>query len=239
MCRIFGYTTKNPKKTNNLLIKSLEDFRVLAKNGCVPCGIKKGHNDGWGIVLYKNKVPCFYYRSTTSIMKDGSFDEVINLIKNIKPDIVITHLRKMSRGLKTIENTQPFLSNNFSLVHNGTIMFNDSQHINDKSDTLLFFNKITNGKTSIPISFFKNEYINTSLNNNFTSMNMIFSDGLNLYAVKNINNKNIESDKFCFNEYFTLSSFYYHECLFVCSEKISSLLKTKEKVLKNGNIYKY
>ena len=239
MCRLFGYKTKNSKKTNNLLIKSLMDFRDLSKYGCVPCGIQKGHNDGWGIVLYKNKVPCLYYRSTISIMNDKNFDKIIDLIKNIKPNIVVSHLRKMSKGKKTIENTQPFLSNNFSLAHNGTIFYSDSNKNDNKSDSLKFFNDVTSQKDIISISYFKNKYNFTYLNNNFTSMNMIFSDGLNLFAIKNINSKHKESTKLGFDDYYTLSSFKNTNCLFVCSEKISAFTKMKVESLKNIKIYKY
>ncbi|HEY5587831.1 MAG TPA: class II glutamine amidotransferase [Candidatus Paceibacterota bacterium] len=239
MCRLFGYKTKNSKKTNNLLIKSLMDFRDLSKYGCVPCGIKKGHNDGWGIILYKNKVPCLYYRSTMSIMNDNNFDNIIDLIKNIKPDIVVSHLRKMSKGKKTIENTQPFISNNFSLAHNGTILYPDLNKNDNKSDSLKFFNNVISQKDIISQSYFKDIYTFTYLNNNFTSMNMVFSDGSNLFAIKNINSKHVELDKLGFNKYYTLSSFKNEDCLFICSEKISAFDKMKAESLKNIKIYKY
>lgn len=237
MCRLFGYKTEDSKKTNDLLIKALKDFCILSENGCVPCGIKKGHNDGWGIIAYKNNAPCFYYRSTASIKVDNNFKKIISLLEEIKPDIVISHLRKMSTGLKTIENTQPFLSNTFSLSHNGTIIYKNSKNTN-KSDSLLFFNSIIN-KNLFSLASFNKIYRNTSLKNNYTAMNMIFSDGINIFAVKNINEKHIQSSKLGFNKYYTLYSFVDTKVSFVCSEKIPSLKLIEEKNLINKNIYKY
>jgi len=237
MCRLFGYKTENPQKTNNLFVKSIGDFRYLAKDGCVPCGIEKGHNDGWGIVLYKDDAPCFYYRSVVSIKKDNNFDEIVNIIKKIKPNIAIIHLRKISVGAKTIENTQPFLSDTFSLAHNGTISY--SKRNLKKSDTFLFFKDIINSKNLTPLISFKKKYKNIILKNNYTSTNMIFSDGLNLFATKNINYKHPRANKFCFDKYYTLNQFDFSECLFICSEETLFLKKGKKKSLEDIKIYKY
>lgn len=236
MCRLFGYKTKNSNKTNNLLIKSLKDFRSLAKSGCVPCGIKKGHNDGWGIIAYKDNSPCLYYRSINSITDDFNFTKFIEIVKEIKPDIVVSHLRKISTGLKNIKNTQPFLYNNFSLAHNGTIFYKNINKNKEESDSLLFFNTIT--KKNISLVNFDKIYNSTFSKNNYTSMNMIFSDGINLFAIKNINNNYPQYSKLCFNKYYTLYSFRGKECDLFCSEKISALRFTKEKVLVNRKIYK-
>src|SRR5574343_93490 len=135
MCRLFAYKTKKPEETTKILIKSLKDFSMLAKTGCVPCGVKPGHNDGWGLVLYKDGDICFSYKSLLSIKEDINLPQVLKIIEEIKPNIAVVHLRKKTAGRDIVRNIQPFFVEEISMAHNGTIFYGSDKKDNSVSDS--------------------------------------------------------------------------------------------------------
>jgi predicted glutamine amidotransferase len=229
MCRLFAYKTENPEKDNELLISSLIEFRELSQKGCVPCGIAPGHNDGWGIVAYKNGSPFFYTRSTQSAMGDSSFDKSLNIIESCKPDIVIAHLRKTTTGGNSVQNTHPFLSDNIAFCHNGTIKsFSNSE---TESDSHKFFIKIISDNNN-----FKKIYEETASNYDYTAMNMMFSDGNDLTVTRNWNENDPNAEKMEYSKYYTIYSFKTDSTVFVCSEQTKSLENLEKVLLENKSI---
>lgn len=117
-------------------------------------GKKSPHEDGFGYVLYsKNEI--IAQKSTDPVRKvDGVYGTAL-----------LAHARKKSSGSKTIMNTQPFLSDNVSFAHNGTIKGLGKR---GKSDSYNLFKSVLKG---FPAA------ISSVREMNFTSLNFIITDG--------------------------------------------------------------
>lgn len=112
------------------------------------------HHDGFGYALYlKNEI---------TIQK--SIDP-IKKIDKLYGSTLLAHARKKSSSSKSIINTQPFLSDNISFAHNGTIKELGKR---GKSDSYYYFKLILKG---FPAAIAKIREMN------FTSINFIITDG--------------------------------------------------------------
>jgi glutamine amidotransferase len=112
------------------------------------------HHDGFGYVLYsQNEIAT--YKSIEPIKK----------LNGIYGTTLMAHARKKSSSVKSIINTQPFLSDNISFAHNGTIKGLGKK---GKSDSYYYFKLILKG---FPAAITKIREMN------FTSMNFIITDG--------------------------------------------------------------
>lgn len=194
MCRLIGiegYLNIEQEIRKQIL----SEFFDLAEHGCVPKGIEKGHNDGYGIVGYKQGVIALYYRSNKSPQEDKNYGKVLESIVGMDLDLAIGHLRKATKGGNAIENNQPLINDRFAFATNGTIHFpelNDSEN-----DSRLFFQKLT-----------KNSDINAVLQNieklDYTSATLLFSDGKKISAARWYNANNARAKDMDFNAYYTL-----------------------------------
>lgn len=240
MCRLFAYKTKKPKETTQLLIQSLKEFSKLAKNGCVPCGVESGHNDGWGLVLYKGGDICLQYKSLSSASDDLNFNKIAKIIEEVEPDIVVAHLRKKTAGMDAYKNIQPLLDRNISMSHNGTIFYGSDKKDKSISDSLYFLNQF--GKSeSMSLNLSKKIKIaqeNIESKYDYTSMNMIFSDGKNIFAINNSNFNHKNFDKLCLGEYYKMYKMSDTDVVFVCSELLKNIEQYKVNILKNKVVYK-
>lgn len=241
MCRLFAYKTKKPKETTQLLIQSLKEFSLLANNGCVPHGIEPGHNDGWGLILYKGGDVCLHYKSLSSIKDDLNFNKILKIIQDIEPEIVVSHLRKKTAGMDVYKNIQPFLGGDVSLSHNGTVFYGNEKKDKSISDTHYFFNQFIESKD---VYLNLSEKIKTIQENiekkyDYTAMNMIFSDGKSIFAVNNSNKNYKNFDKLCLGEYYKMHKMSDKDFVLICSEKIKSFAHHKIDVLKDKIVYKY
>ncbi len=82
------------------------------------------HKDGYGFAYWNNKDSKWnYYKSDKLFSNDINVDSVIDNIINIQPEILVGHLRNKGRceGEININNTHPFIYNNYLLAHNGFI----------------------------------------------------------------------------------------------------------------------
>ena len=112
------------------------------------------HHDGFGYVLYsQNEIAT--YKSIEPIKK----------LNGIYGTTLMAHARKKSSSVKSIINTQPFLSDNISFAHNGTIKGLGKK---GKSDSYYYFKLILKG---FPAAITKIREMN------FTSMNFTITDG--------------------------------------------------------------
>jgi predicted glutamine amidotransferase len=229
MCRLFAYKTENPEKDNELLIQALIDFRQLSKDGLVPVGEPAGHLDGWGIVAYEKGSPFLYMRFVGSIGEDLNFENALDIIKRCQPDLVVAHIRKTFCGDNSVQNTHPFVSDDVSFCHNGTISsFTDNQ---TESDSHKFFRKIVSEKND-----FTKVYNEISSSHSFSAMNMIFSDGKNLTVTRNWNKDYPRAEEMNFKDYYTLYSFKTDTSLIICSEKLKSTENLETTLLDNKSI---
>jgi predicted glutamine amidotransferase len=202
MCRLLAIIGKIDKKTES---KILEEFRYLSKYGYIAPEIEVGHPDGWGMVAYEKNKICYIKKSIFSAYQDRKYLEAIDSLGRMKEDILMAHLRRATVGDRNIKNVHPFIFDNFTFCQNGTILGSNKIPLASK------YKKLIQGKTDSEKAFFLmmqkiNLHKNKSksvvqksilnavnfIKNNFdyTAFNFILSDGKNVWAMRNINNKN-------------------------------------------------
>jgi predicted glutamine amidotransferase len=117
MCRMVGVVYKGKFPT-----RSLDDLRHVSEIGKIPDEEQLGHRDGWGIVSFRNGSPRYIGRSSRWAFHDPSFDSALKEIPKLEPpNILIAHVRALSKGDASLPNTHPFVMDGLVLAHNGTI----------------------------------------------------------------------------------------------------------------------
>jgi glutamine amidotransferase len=90
-------------------------FRGLCETGC-----GGPHGDGWGVVGYSApESPRILGRAPAAAMGDPAFEQAASHATGYP--VVLAHLRAASSGLRTLENTHPFVTGAWAFAHNGTI----------------------------------------------------------------------------------------------------------------------
>jgi len=92
-----------------------------------------GSPDGWGITSYNAVSEAQILKSALPAEKDPNYVRAINtLIKN-KPSLVMAHVRQTDNPKSVaIQNVHPFMFQNWSLIHNGTMSGAFAQSTLDK-----------------------------------------------------------------------------------------------------------
>ncbi len=208
MCRLL--TLIEPEK--ELQEKAIRQFAELADCGLVPPGTSRGHADGWGVVAYKNGEIRVTEKQPTTAYQNPAFIDAG--LREQSPSLLISHLRKASRGKVSIENTQPYTLNSFSFGHNGTVSDFEKLTLTPKfqatrkgeSDSEVIFlwliQKIIARPNSIEIF---TEACRELKDCDYTATNIIFTNGKFLFAMRQANekNKNVAKDNLC-DDYYTL-----------------------------------
>ncbi len=119
MCRMVGIVFRDLVPLELLL-----DLRHIAQFGQVPDPGDEGpgHKDGWGIVSFAHGSPLYVGRSTRPAHVDPSFDSALEDVSRLRPpNMLIAHVRRSSRGKRSLPNTHPFVSDGLVFAHNGTV----------------------------------------------------------------------------------------------------------------------
>ena len=185
MCRMVGVVFRN-----EFPIESLNDLRDVARHGMIPGEPDPGHNDGWGIVSFRNGTPLYVGRSSRPIFNDESYESALCDVPKLEvPNILVAHARALSNGAATIPNTHPFVMDGIVLCHNGTvknIKFKSRHQVKGETDTEKLLarlaDKVEDGddlgrsvKQLIKEDIHSNEY---------TAAILFISDGKKLYAYR-------------------------------------------------------
>jgi predicted glutamine amidotransferase len=247
MCRIISIHGKISYKK---LAKVLCEFQKLAKYGKIPRGASRGHKDGWGIVAYKKGQPFLFVRDHKNAFNNPKYLQVIKSLENKGADVIISHLRKASVGMRNVRNTHPFSSGAYSFCQNGTVFESNKISLKAKykkiikgtSDSEKLFAYILQAlgycKCSKTIAIRKaiKKAINYIRNNfDFTAMNIIFSDGNYVWALREVNEKNKFVREHNLINYYSLFTGSSENQYIVCSEKLP-LDGIKWKTLKNHEL---
>ncbi len=206
------------KKVNS---EVLADFRLLSKKGSVPKGSQSGHEDGWGVVVYKGRRIILFRKEGSSAIKSKAYKKIIEEIRDLDSNIVIGHLRKASTGKNKFFNSHPFVLKNFSFCQNGTIFNSKRLPLTDEFENLIkgetdserFFvyilqciNNIKDKKQTSnsiqkgilkAVSFVKKNF-------DYTALNFLLTDGKNAWALREINEKSELVKRKKMLEYYTL-----------------------------------
>ena len=222
MCRLLGVVPKGASSVDPHL---LELFRGLALKGMVKPGSAPGHCDGWGIVAWGIFSPYYLGREPVDASSDPKYEEAISKIRNGSlTSPMIAHLRKASIGTKRVENTHPFVRENWAFAHNGTIR---KLNLKDSTDSEWFFNCVIDELKSCnrdPITAIARQVEAVREVYRYSSMNFLLSDGLTLYAYRD-----------CLDnpEYYTMFYTKTKDAFVVCQEKI---FEGQWKELENGQL---
>ncbi len=210
---------------NPLPAECLRAFEILATNGKIRSDMSEtGHHDGWGMTAYlKPNFPEYIERQPHSLTNDAAiFQKATKWIEEVGIKLVMVHLRKSTEGAKTISNTHPFLFQEWSFCHNGTIF--DSEKIElrrlkptGSTDSERFFlylmenlSRFFSVERSLKKSIgeFKKKF-------KYSSISFLLSNGKKLYAYRDCDPK--------FGDYYTLYTTKINGGQWVCSEPLPSL----------------
>lgn len=229
MCRIFGYVNNG---NNDNFDQACMLFADLAQNGCVPCGIEPGHNDGWGTSMWGNKNQ-IYYRSIDS----ANQKDLLNILnsKDLNFTHGMIHLRKGTKGIVAIENTHPFLRSGISFCHNGSIhAFPQTDFTNERgfreghTDSETFFlrvmarlgSNITDASLDSLANALKEEIEEVKKTSDWTALIVMMGSKEGLVLNYLWNEKYKDSNSLCFDKYYTFYIGKNGSETILCSEKL-------------------
>jgi len=182
MCRMLGIRSSGPMDA-----RYLREFQALADTGMVQPGSKPGHRDGWGLTTYRGESWRYLGREAISATDPASgYPAAVQTAEMERlGGIFIVHLRKKSIGAAKVENTHPFADRSWCLAHNGTIERYAREGMTD-SETLLhdIVAEMTLGKP--PALALAQVIERTRRARIYTSLTVLFSDGQNLWAVRQV-----------------------------------------------------
>jgi glutamine amidotransferase len=179
MCRLFGLRANKPVDVEFSLATGPLTMRKL--------GAK--HPNGWGIGWYERNSPAVKKEPIAA----ATSPDLPHIATEVRSHLVITHVRKATCGDVTEANCHPFKYRNWLFAHNGSVDRDallgklDSTHrsaIQGQTDSEVFFHWILQNvelTRSVP------EGLRTALKEmaGFTGLNLILTDGANLYAYRN------------------------------------------------------
>jgi predicted glutamine amidotransferase len=211
----------SPIKKSDLLLK----FRCLSACGNVRTGARLGHEDGWGILSYRDNSPKYLGRSPEPAWKNGEYAAACERIANTDR-VVLAHLRKASSGDVSLESTQPLVSGKWSFGHNGTVYSPRFNTGGAQSESRVVLDKLVSaieksGPTPIERVITKNvarirEEIQREPDKKgrtYSSLTFMLSDGESLYVLRDFTEE---------EDYYTMYYFELPGGAIFCQEKIWS-----------------
>lgn len=188
MCRLFGITNFDLARHETLVAR----FCDLARTGAVMPGDPPGHQDGWGLALYREG-KLEVHKSGANLLDET--DRLMAIIQGTpRSPVLILHLRKSAwKGSSSTRHAHPFQYGNVALAHNGVVYGYEGlvPAITipglepDALDTEVFFYHVMSGAQTRDLgeafldtaSLIKREY-------RFSSLNVLLSDGKRLFAYR-------------------------------------------------------
>ncbi|MEM3815893.1 MAG: class II glutamine amidotransferase [Candidatus Bathyarchaeia archaeon] len=204
MCRLFGILSISPSNAAEYLLN--DPCSLYAQSKSDPLRLQ---GDGWGLGFYIGE-SLKVARSEKPIFEE--YLRFKSIVEGIKSNIIVAHIRRASnpRGLPrekliSIENTQPFSYKNYVFAHNGVISMPDEVaqllgdwklNIRGLNDSEVYFwyivKELSEGKSiADALKNFQRDLLTVWMENRekyperkrpYIGLNMVFSDGKNLYA---------------------------------------------------------
>jgi glutamine amidotransferase len=107
MCRLFGFRSVIPSQVHRSLLAAENALGVQSN----------AHPDGWGVAYYIEGAP-HVTRSPETALGDALFHRLSGVVST---ETVLAHVRKATRGPKTVLNCHPFQYGRWVFAHNGDI----------------------------------------------------------------------------------------------------------------------
>lgn len=108
MCRLLGIVASEETEFRVLLREAPRSLATLSRE----------HGDGWGLAVYKAERGWEVHKSVLAADGDAGFHE---RAMKARGDVLVSHVRKKTVGVSSIENTHPFSRDGWVLAHNGTV----------------------------------------------------------------------------------------------------------------------
>jgi predicted glutamine amidotransferase len=193
MCRLLS-TYGKPESWSKIIL----EFQKQANTGQIPpiSGIEPGHKDGWGMAMsnINNSGMEIVGKYLGSAMEADEYKKHVDSY-SIPPRIFMCHLRKASSGIQiSLSNSHPFQYGEWVFSHNGTVYESNKLISNSKlkitsddSDSEQYFHFLLSSMLNEESKQeFPEKIIDALLNINvpFTSLNSMFSNGSELFAIR-------------------------------------------------------
>lgn len=107
MCRLFGFRSVIPSQVHRSLLAAENALGVQSNL----------HPDGWGVAFYVDGAP-HVTRSPLTALGDSLFHRLSGVVAS---QTVLAHVRRATRGDKTVFNCHPFQYGRWVFAHNGDI----------------------------------------------------------------------------------------------------------------------
>lgn len=188
MCRLLGIKDFDIRAHRTVL----DAFLELAEKGKTLAEDPPCHLDGWGIGYYRDGT-AFVHKSGRSILDEQK--EYYGTLEGIgRSRVLIVHLRKSAwKDTTSARHAHPFSDDSHILAHNGTIrdykkLLNDipdgKKTLSDALDTEVFFRYIVSLSPGGMEPGFREAVSRIRRENEYSSLNVVFSDGVKLFAYR-------------------------------------------------------
>ncbi|HEX3595312.1 MAG TPA: class II glutamine amidotransferase [Polyangiaceae bacterium] len=107
MCRLLGFRSVIPSQVHRSLLAAENALGALSNQ----------HPDGWGVAYYVDGSP-HVTRNPITAMGDQLFHRLSGVVSS---QTVVAHVRKATRGDKTVLNCHPFQYGRWVFAHNGDV----------------------------------------------------------------------------------------------------------------------
>ena len=118
MCRLFGFRSVIPSQVHRSLLAAENALGVQSNE----------HPDGWGVAFYVDGAP-HVTRSPATALGDALFHRLSGVVSS---ETVLAHVRRATKGPKTVLNCHPFQYGRWTFAHNG-----DIPHFEERREELL------------------------------------------------------------------------------------------------------
>ena len=186
MCRLFAIVAEQPKSPE--LPEIMAPFRALSRQ----------HPHGWGIAWYFQG-GAQVEKSPTPAFEDPRF---MTTCASAASNMVLAHLRRMSAGVPSPANTQPFTYGNYVFAHDGTVRTREGLEsllppeyrgrLRGQTDSEQLFHlilySIDKGSCQYKVDCIRDAVsaVKESLGPGTTSFNFVMSDGERVYAYRSV-----------------------------------------------------
>jgi glutamine amidotransferase len=220
MCRLLGVTHFDLARHGALVAR----FCDLAATGAVMPGDPPGHQDGWGLALYREGNP--------EVHKSGGnlLDETEKLMGILQGaprfPVLILHLRKSAwKDSSSTRHAHPFQYGNVAFAHNGVVYGYEKllPAITipglepDALDTEVFFYHMMTGAQTRDLG---EAFLGTvgliKRECRYSALNTLFSDGRRLFAYRDFSKE---------PDYYSLFTARDRESVYVSSEALSETME--------------
>ena len=113
MCRMFLQRSSHALSASSDLLDAKHSLRLQSR--CDLSG--RNHIDGWGVAIFRNR-KLHLRHGTEAAHADEAF---VNACQSARATAVLAHIRRASKGVRSIENCHPFRHGNWVFAHNGTL----------------------------------------------------------------------------------------------------------------------